>query len=95
MPPWLRSLITRGCALLPASLLPLVMGAHAVDRLLVLSQAVLGLALPFVLLPMLVLLADRRVTRRLRRGYATLALAGGLTAALLALNGWLAGLNAA
>jgi manganese transport protein len=93
--PWLRSLITRGCALLPASLLPLVMGAHAVDRLLILSQAVLGLALPVVLLPMLVLLADRRVTRSLRPGYATLALAAGLTAALLLLNGWLAGLSAA
>jgi manganese transport protein len=93
--PWLRSLITRGCALLPASLLPLVMGPHAVDRLLILSQAVLGLALPVVLLPMLVLLADRRLMRRLRPGYATLGLAGSLTVALILLNGWLAQLSVA
>jgi manganese transport protein len=88
---WLRALITRAAALGPALLLPLAMGDGGVDRLLVLSQVVLGLALPFVLVPMLLLLADRKVMRGAPVGRASLLIGGGLAALLIALNLWLAG----
>jgi manganese transport protein len=89
MPLALRALITRAAALLPALLLPLAMGGGRVDRLLVLSQVVLGLALPFVLVPMLFLLADRRLMARLPLGRQSLGLAGSLALLLIGLNFWL------
>jgi len=91
MPIALRALITRGAALGPALLLPLAMGEGGVDRLLVLSQVVLGLALPFVLVPMLMLLADRRLMRRAPVRGRTLAVAGSLAMVLILLNLWLVG----
>jgi manganese transport protein len=89
IPVALRALLTRGAALGPALLLPLAMGAGGVDRLLVLSQVVLGLALPFVLVPMLLLLADRRLMIRLPLGRRSLGLAGSLALLLIGLNLWL------
>lgn len=89
MPVALRALITRGAALGPALLLPVAMGEGGVDRLLVLSQVVLGLALPFVLVPMLILLADRGLMRRLPLGRRSLGLAGSLVLVLIGLNLWL------
>jgi manganese transport protein len=87
---WLRALITRAAALVPALLLPLATGEGGVDRLLVLSQVVLGLALPFVLVPMLLLLADPKLMRRAPLGRTSLVLAGSLAALLIGLNFWLA-----
>ncbi len=89
MPIALRALITRGAALGPALLLPLAMGEGGVDRLLVLSQVVLGLALPFVLVPMLILLADRGLMGRAPVRLRTLGLAGSLAMLLITLNLWL------
>jgi manganese transport protein len=66
------------------------MGQEAVDRLLVLSQVVLGLTLPFVLVPMLLLLADARLTHRFPVRRASLAMAGSLAALLVGLNLWFA-----
>ena len=51
--PWLRRLITRLLAITPAVIVINIMGANAVDALLVLSQVVLSLQLPFVLVPLL------------------------------------------
>ncbi len=65
------------------------MGEGGVDWLLVLSQVVLGLALPFVLVPMLILLADRGIMRRAPIRLRTLGLAGSLATVLIALNLWL------
>ena len=89
LPMALRALITRAAALLPALLLPLALGGAGVDRLLVLSQVVLGLALPFVLVPMLLLLADRRLMAQLPLGRQSLGLAGSLALLLIGLNLWL------
>ena len=89
LPIALRALVTRAAALLPALLLPLALGGGGVDRLLVLSQVVLGLALPFVLVPMLLLLADRRLMARLPLGRQSLGLAGSLALLLIGLNLWL------
>lgn len=48
-------------ALAPALVAPLVFGEPSIDRLLVLSQVVLGAALPFLLIPMVILLHRRSV----------------------------------
>lgn len=51
--PWLRRLITRLIAIIPALLVIQLSGQGAVDSLLVLSQVILSLQLPFALIPLL------------------------------------------
>ena len=52
--------MTRGIAVVPAIAVVLVWGEGATGRLLVLSQVVLSLQLPFALVPLLLFTADRR-----------------------------------
>jgi len=59
IPCWQRRMITRGLALIPALIGVLTLGEHSVGRLLVLSQVVLSLQLPFAMFP-LIRLTSRR-----------------------------------
>jgi manganese transport protein len=94
LPPWLRAVVTRGAALVPALAVPLVAGDGAVNDLLVLSQVVLGLALPFALVPLLLLLRDRGLMGGWALPPAVLRAASVLAALLTGLNGWLATVGA-
>ncbi len=58
--PWQRRLLTRALAIVPALAVILVMGDRAGGQLLVASQVVLSLQLPFAVVPLLLLTADRR-----------------------------------
>ncbi|HTK30453.1 MAG TPA: Nramp family divalent metal transporter [Candidatus Saccharimonadaceae bacterium] len=58
--PWLRRLISRGLAIIPAGLVILLRGPGAVDDLLVLSQVVLSLQLSFAVIPLVAFTSDRR-----------------------------------
>ncbi len=51
--PWLRRVITRLVAILPAILVIAIKGDQAVNDLLVLSQVILGIQLPFAMIPLL------------------------------------------
>jgi manganese transport protein len=57
--PWLRRLISRGLAIVPAALVIAIRGERAVDDLLVLSQVVLSLQLSFAVLPLVKFTSDR------------------------------------
>jgi manganese transport protein len=57
---WLRRLITRGLALVPAVIVIALAGDRSVFRLLILSQVVLSLQLPFAIIPLLHFTSDRR-----------------------------------
>lgn len=59
IPCWQRRLITRGLALVPALIGVLWLGEGAVGKLLVLSQVVLSLQLPFALWPLIRFSSDR------------------------------------
>jgi len=59
--PWLRRVITRGLALIPALLGVLWLGEHALARLLILSQVVLSLQLPFAMFPLLSFTSSRKL----------------------------------
>ena len=50
--PWQRRLLTRGLAIIPAAIVAGIMGAEGVSRLLVLSQVILSLTLPFTVFPL-------------------------------------------
>jgi manganese transport protein len=67
--PWLRRLITRTLAILPAILIIGVRGNSSVTDLLVLSQVVLALQLPFAMFPLLHFTSSRKRMGKWRNGW--------------------------
>lgn len=60
IPAWLRRLITRGIAILPAVGVIFLLGSDQIGKLLILSQVVLSLQLPFAVVPLVMFTADKR-----------------------------------
>jgi manganese transport protein len=58
--PWQRRLVTRMIAIVPAVLVTILAGEKATGRLLILSQVVLSLQLPFAVVPLVMFTASRR-----------------------------------
>jgi manganese transport protein len=81
--PWVRRLITRTLAILPAVLIIGIRGDSSVTDLLTLSQVVLALQLPFAMFPLLHLTSSRKRMGRWRNGGFLLA-AGWASAILIA-----------
>lgn len=57
--PWIRRLITRLIAIIPAVLVILIYGDEKLDALLVLSQVILSLQLGFAIIPLIHFVSDR------------------------------------
>jgi manganese transport protein len=60
MRPWLRRLTTRMAAIVPAAITIAVMGEQGSFRLLILSQVILSLQLPFAVIPLIHFTSDRK-----------------------------------
>jgi manganese transport protein len=60
LPPWARRLTTRAIAIVPAAGVTIWYGEAGTAKLLILSQVVLGLALPFSIVPLVMFTASRR-----------------------------------
>jgi manganese transport protein len=58
--PWLRRLITRLIAIIPAVIVTAVYGESGTASLLVLSQVILSLQLSFAVVPLVLFTSDRR-----------------------------------
>jgi len=58
--PWLRRLITRSLAVIPAVLVIAYYGENSTSAMLILSQVVLSLQLPFAIIPLINSVADKR-----------------------------------
>jgi manganese transport protein len=67
--PWLRRLITRTLAIIPAVLFIGVRGNSSVTDLLVLSQVILALQLPFAMFPLLQFTSSRKRMGKWRSGW--------------------------
>ena len=59
MPPWLRRMITRMIAIVPAVLVTIWYGEKGTGQLLILSQVVLSLQLPFAVVPLVLFTASK------------------------------------
>ncbi|QFU16691.1 Nramp family divalent metal transporter [Microvirga thermotolerans] len=59
LPPWMRRLITRGLAIIPAAAVTIAYGESGTAKLLILSQVILSLQLPFAVIPLVLLTASR------------------------------------
>jgi manganese transport protein len=81
MRPWLRRLITRGLAIVPAMVVITLVGDNSVNDLLVLSQVVLAIQLPFAMIPLMHFTSSRRYMGKYANGWFLLI--AGWTAALL------------
>jgi manganese transport protein len=90
MRPWLRRLTTRMAAVVPAALTIYVLGERGVMPLLILSQVILSLQLPFAVIPLIHFTSDRsRMGAFCNPGWLR-ASAWAVAAIILGLNGWLA-----
>jgi manganese transport protein len=86
IPCWQRRLITRGVALVPAFIGIAFMGEHALGKLLVGSQVVLSLQLPFVLFPLTRLTGNKEVMGVFTNSALTKVVAWGLFLVITAAN---------
>jgi len=90
MRPWLRRLITRSLAIIPAAFTIYFAGDKSTLGLLLLSQAILSMQLPFAIIPLIHFTSDRaRMGSFANRGWV-LVLAWVSAAIVVGLNAWLA-----
>ena len=59
--PWLRRLITRGLAVVPVLLVTAVAGEGSTGKLLVLSQVILSMQLPFAVIPLIQFVSSKKI----------------------------------
>jgi len=86
LPPWLRRLITRLLAIVPAAIVIGVMGEGQLTNLLILSQVVLSFQLPFAVVPLVLFTSDRRKMGEFANRRWVVVVAWVVTAAIIALN---------
>jgi manganese transport protein len=86
MRPWTRRLVTRLLAILPAVITVVVFGANQMTNLLVLSQVILSLQLPFAVVPLLHFTRERARMGEFANPRWVQALGWITTAIIIALN---------
>jgi manganese transport protein len=84
--PWLRRLITRSIAILPAALVIGFAGENKVTSLLILSQVILSFQLPFAVIPLIQFTSDRAKMGEFVNSRLTMVIAGIVAAAILFFN---------
>ena len=86
LPGWARRLITRSIAIVPAAVVTIWFGEKGTAKLLILSQVILSLQLPFAIVPLVMFTADRRKMGELIAPRWVTALAALTAAIIIALN---------
>lgn len=61
LPPWLRRLVTRLIAVIPAVIVTMVAGEQGTEKLLILSQVILSLQLPFAVIPLVQFTGNKKI----------------------------------
>lgn len=84
--PWLRRLITRILAILPAALVTAWFGESGTAQLLILSQVVLSLQLSFAVVPLVMFTSDKSKMGALVAPLWLIVLAGLIAAIIAGLN---------
>lgn len=87
--PWLRRLLTRGVAVVPALVIILVYGDGSLGDLLILSQVILSLQLSFAVVPLVVFTSNRTLMGALVNPRWLSVLCWAVAAVIIALNGYL------
>jgi manganese transport protein len=86
LPAWARRLLTRAIAIVPAVAVTIWYGESGTAKLLILSQVVLSLQLPFAIVPLVMFTADRRKMGALVAPFWVTMLAALAALLIIALN---------
>ena len=89
MRPWLRRLMTRTLAIIPAAFTVYLAGENGTYKLLILSQIILSMQLPFAVIPLIHFTNNKQRMGALANRAWVHALAWLAAALILALNVWL------
>jgi manganese transport protein len=84
--PWLRRVITRSLAILPAVFIIGIRGDSSVNDLLTLSQVVLALQLPFAMFPLLHFTSSRKRMGKWKNGWVLLLAGWGSALVITAMD---------
>jgi manganese transport protein len=91
MPLWLRRMVTRLLAIVPAAIIVASAGNRGATHLLVLSQVILSMQLPFAVVPLVAFTGSRAKMGALASPLWLRIAAWAITAAIIGLNGMLLG----
>ena len=89
MRPWLRRMLTRSLAIIPAALTIYFAGDRGTYGLLLLSQVILSMQLPFAVIPLIHFTSDRRRMSDFANRQWVVVLSWLTAAVILGLNTWL------
>jgi manganese transport protein len=84
--PWLRRLITRAVAIVPAVLVIAIAGESKVTWLIILSQVVLSFQLPFAVIPLVQFTSDKKKMGEFANSRLTASVAWTIAVAILFFN---------
>jgi manganese transport protein len=84
--PWKRRLITRGLAIIPVLAVTALYGESGTGELLVLSQIILSMQLPFAMVPLVMFVGSRSLMGPLAMSRGMAVIAWGTTALVIGLN---------
>lgn len=87
--PWVRRLITRMLAVIPALLVIGYCGEQQVSSLIIFSQVVLSLQLPFAVIPLVMFTSDRKIMGEFVSPSWLKTAAWSIAAVIVGVNGWL------
>jgi len=87
--PWLRRLVTRLLAIVPAIIVVILYGERGTGALLILSQVILSLQLPFAVFPLVSFVTDKQKMGPFVAPAWIRALAWAVAGIIAALNAWL------
>lgn len=88
-PPWLRRLATRMLAIVPALIAIILFGEKSTGSLIVLSQVVLSLQLPFAVIPLVMFTSNPRLMGEFVNPLWLKSLAWLVASIIVGLNAWL------
>lgn len=86
LPSWLRRLTTRSVAIAPAVMIILLYGPNQTGKLLVLSQVILSLQLPFAVIPLILISGSRQKMREMVAPRWLFLLSLAMAATIISLN---------
>ena len=86
LPSWARRLLTRGIAIVPVVIVTAFYGESGTARLLVFSQVILSMQLPFAVIPLVRFVSDRRKMGQFAIPAAVAALAWVVASVIVILN---------
>lgn len=87
--PWLRRIITRLIAIVPALAVIIFFQDYGLGKLLVLSQVILSIQLPFIVIPLVRFSSNGALMGAFKNGRILMSVSYVIATVLVILNGWL------